>query len=220
MHPQPVIKYEYLSRPLELLITALVGFTILFTGFIMGIAVSMNQPTLPPIQLQIPLPESQVHPFQPGSFGEPVIYSAGVDWRYDQLADEVKCLADNMYFEGRNQTLHGKIGIGIATINRVKNKHFKNNVCDVVWFQANDRRTGKLTAHFSWTLDGKSDKIGNKKVYAKIYRIADAMLAEGSLDNFVDFLDGATHYHADYVNPYWADDMTLVAQIDDHVYYK
>ena len=89
-----------------------------------------------------------------------------------------------------------------------------------MWFKAKDRNTGKLTAHFSWTLDGKSDKITDKQTYNKIYRLAEAMIAGGSLNNFRDFLEGATHYHADYVNPYWADDMTLIAQIENHIYYK
>ena len=28
-------------------------------------------------------------------------------------------------------------------------------------------------------------------------------------------IDGATHYHADYVKPSWRHDMTMVSKIDD-----
>lgn len=33
-------------------------------------------------------------------------------------------------------------------------------------------------------------------------------------------LDGAEYFHADYVNPSWADDMELICQIGGHFFYK
>ena len=30
----------------------------------------------------------------------------------------------------------------------------------------------------------------------------------------------ATHYHANYVKPKWAKNMTVVAKIDNHIFYK
>jgi N-acetylmuramoyl-L-alanine amidase len=33
-------------------------------------------------------------------------------------------------------------------------------------------------------------------------------------------LDGATHFHADYVNPYWSKDKEFVTQIGVHRFYK
>jgi spore germination cell wall hydrolase CwlJ-like protein len=35
-----------------------------------------------------------------------------------------------------------------------------------------------------------------------------------------DISDGATHYHATYVNPYWADHMTVLFRINDHIFYR
>jgi spore germination cell wall hydrolase CwlJ-like protein len=35
-----------------------------------------------------------------------------------------------------------------------------------------------------------------------------------------DISEGATHYHATYVNPYWADDMTVVLEVGQHIFYK
>ena len=33
--------------------------------------------------------------------------------------------------------------------------------------------------------------------------------------------DGATHYHATWIKtPYWADHMTVVFTIDDHIFYR
>ena len=33
-------------------------------------------------------------------------------------------------------------------------------------------------------------------------------------------VEGATHYHATYVHPNWADHMQKVVQIEDHIFYK
>jgi len=37
-----------------------------------------------------------------------------------------------------------------------------------------------------------------------------------------DFTQGATHYHADYVNPKWTKqkNMTKIVQIDTHIFYR
>jgi len=32
--------------------------------------------------------------------------------------------------------------------------------------------------------------------------------------------NGADHYHADYVNPYWAESMTITIKIGQHIFYK
>jgi spore germination cell wall hydrolase CwlJ-like protein len=39
----------------------------------------------------------------------------------------------------------------------------------------------------------------------------------GHLD---DLVEGATHYHAYYVNPSWAETKTYVTRIDDHIFYR
>ena len=39
----------------------------------------------------------------------------------------------------------------------------------------------------------------------------------GNLD---DFVEGATHYHAYYVNPSWAETKTYITRIDDHIFYR
>ena len=197
------------------------AITFLVIGFISGIIISIP-PNInnAPVTTHLSLPETIATNRSIAASFAPSKKFKKYTWEYTNLQDEIKCLADNMYFETRNQPTKGKISIGLVTINRVKNKHFKNNICDVVWFKARDKRTKKMTAHFSWTLDGKPDTIHNKPVYERIRHIAEAMLAGGSLDNFHDFTKGATHYHANYVTPYWISDMTRVAQISDHILYK
>jgi spore germination cell wall hydrolase CwlJ-like protein len=32
--------------------------------------------------------------------------------------------------------------------------------------------------------------------------------------------EGATHYHATYVNPFWADSLQMVGRIGAHIFYR
>ena len=41
-----------------------------------------------------------------------------------------------------------------------------------------------------------------------------------AFDKWKDVLEGATHYHADYVNPKWNKTMKKIVKIDDHIFYK
>ena len=57
--------------------------------------------------------------------------------------DEVKCLAQNIYFEARDQKTKGQIAVALVTINRVESKRFPNSICKVV-YQANRYKDGRL----------------------------------------------------------------------------
>lgn len=120
--------------------------------------------------------------------------------------DQIKCLADNIYFEAGIESDAGKIAVGNVTMNRVKSKHFPNTVCEVVW---EDKQ-------FSWTHDGKSDNPGDKVLYADIYEIARSVYN----GNMLDITEGSTFYHADYISaPSWTKAMKKVGQIDQHIFY-
>ena len=47
-------------------------------------------------------------------------------------ADEVNCLALNIYHEARNQPFMGKLAVGYVTLNRVNSDEFPNTICGVV----------------------------------------------------------------------------------------
>ena len=46
--------------------------------------------------------------------------------------DEVRCMADNMYWESRNQTFHGLLAVGQVVMNRVHDPRYPNTICEVV----------------------------------------------------------------------------------------
>ena len=48
------------------------------------------------------------------------------------LIEAVMCLALNAYWEARNQSQKGMIGVSQVVMNRVESEYFPNEVCEVV----------------------------------------------------------------------------------------
>ena len=51
---------------------------------------------------------------------------------YHSDESEQKCLADNIYFEARNQPAKGMIGVALVTRNRVNDTRFPHSYCEVI----------------------------------------------------------------------------------------
>ena len=137
-----------------------------------------------------------------------------------------ECLALNMYHEARGQGLAGDLAVTAVVLNRVNDKRYPNTICEVVeqgptrasWQNPQVRYPIKNRCQFSWFCDGKSDTPRNKKIYNRMYNLADAIL--GNEISFLDITGGATHYHADYVSPAWAKTKTKTVEIQDHIFYR
>lgn len=132
---------------------------------------------------------------------------------------DMECLAKNIYFEARNQSLTGKIAVSHVVLNRVFDDRFPNNICDVI-YQAR-LRNGFPIRHqcqFSWYCDGLSDVPKDRVSWEIALNVArDAMLL---WENAFDITSGATHYHTTQVNPSWNRDMEMLVRIDDHIFWK
>lgn len=133
-------------------------------------------------------------------------------------AEQIKCLATAIYFEGRDQPINGQIAIGLVIGNRVKSDKYPNTICDVVT-QGKRTITGKIIKHkcqFSFFCDGKSDKPKNEEAWE-----ASVLIAEYTLfATTYDFTDGAMFYHADYVTPNWSASKIRTLKIADHIFYR
>ena len=46
--------------------------------------------------------------------------------------EELKCMAENIYFEGRAEPMIGKIAIGHVVMNRIEDERFPDTICGVV----------------------------------------------------------------------------------------
>ena len=133
------------------------------------------------------------------------------------------CLAQNIYFEAGNQPLAGRIAVANVTLNRVEDLQFPETICDVVYQSkayytswAGNKVPVRGMCQFSWYCDGKSDEPKDSRTWVESIRIADMVLNEKT----IDITDGALWYHADYVYPYWADHLTRVITIENHIFYK
>ena len=139
---------------------------------------------------------------------------------------QIKCAADNIYWEARNQPVKGMIAVAWVVRNRVFDKRFPDNYCDVIkegpirasWKNPDIMYPIRNRCQFSWFCDGKDDEIpaGDYFIYEIAHAIAFKVYYHTTLP---DFSQGATHYHADYVRPSWADTKTLVTVIGNHLFY-
>lgn len=123
------------------------------------------------------------------------------------------CLTAAIYYEARSEPVDGQRAVAQVVLNRVRDRAFPSTVCGVV-FQGSHRRTG---CQFSFTCDGsmlrnRRDPFG----WARARQIADAALA-GSVYAPVG---SATHYHANYVSPWWAPSLTRIGQVGAHIFYR
>ena len=139
--------------------------------------------------------------------------------------DQLRCLAENIFFEARDQSIAGQVAVAWVTLNRVGAERFPDTICGVVR-QANRDSAGNIIRHqcqFSWYCDGKSDRIPSNSIAQRAWEDAQ-LIAEVVLLDYargrVSPVDDATMYHAHYVSPYWADDYELVGVIGDHIFYR
>lgn len=135
-------------------------------------------------------------------------------------SDQFNCLVKNIYWEARNQPIKGKQGIAVVTLERSRREGWPDNICDVVKEKRKNKK-GRWVCQFSWMCDGKSDEpeLDSKEeliAWNKANKIArDALLGRVDSD-----IIGATHFHADYVNPSWSHKLQRLAKIGDHIFYK
>lgn len=127
-------------------------------------------------------------------------------------AQAVACLAQAVYYEAANEPLAGRQAVAQVVVNRVRDPNFPASVCGVV-FQGFKRKTG---CQFSFVCDGSIYRRPPGEVQ---WEEAKAV-ATAALNGYVDPTVGAaTHYHADYVKPWWRRSMTEVTQVGQHIFY-
>lgn len=127
---------------------------------------------------------------------------------------ELTCLAMNIYFEAGMKSYDEKLAIATVTINRVKSGIYPNSICGVVW----EKKPNAKKCQFSWTCDGKSDRIQHAGKYQQALNVAREVLLNNKKSNRIG--QDVLHYHAYYVKPDWSQKMVRVASIGSHFFYK
>ena len=120
---------------------------------------------------------------------------------------DLKCMAQNIFFEAGTESMLGKIAVGQVTVNRVKIGHWGETVCEVVNFKN----------QFSWTNRDDISIDKDSRNYKDSVSAAKKVLQEHTR---LRILRSALFYHADYVRPNWADKNQKVVKIEKHIFYN
>ncbi|WP_436977181.1 cell wall hydrolase [Sphingomonas tagetis] len=148
-----------------------------------------------------------VLPADPGPAARPFIVPQGPGF---ERATE--CLTAAIYYEARTESETGQRAVAQVVLNRVRHPAFPKTICGVV-YQGSERTTG---CQFTFTCDGSLARMPIAATWARARRIA-VLALQGMVEPSVGV---ATHYHANYVVPYWASSLTPSATVGAHLFYR
>lgn len=120
-------------------------------------------------------------------------------------ASSVDCLARNIYYEARGESLAGQYAVAEVTMNRKASLRYPKTVCDVVYQKD----------AFSWTRERELDVPAGQSWHRALKVAQDVYYGRRPAE-----LHGVTHYHATYVAPEWSKERERVARIGRHVFYR
>jgi len=158
----------------------------------------------------------------------------------DYALEDAACLTENMYHEARSDGYAGMYATTMVVMNRVNDWRYPDTICEVVkegpikesWTTAQHKQLleedrvfypVRNKCQFSWYCDGRADTMHDEASLYVAKEIAHLVLSNYyETDVIVDITEGATHYHATSVMPYWVGsrDMAKVTQIGSHIFYR
>ena len=124
---------------------------------------------------------------------------------------ELKCLAEAVYFEARGEPEVGQRAVAQVVVNRATSGDYPKSICGVVYQNQHKRNA----CQFSFACDGKPEVKSEPAAWTKARKIA-RQIASGQI--LTPVLLTATHYHASYVQPSWAKKMTRISKIGLHIF--
>ncbi len=124
----------------------------------------------------------------------------------------LQCLTMAIYYEAGNESGDGERAVAQVILNRVRHPAYPKTVCGVVMDGA-QRGHG---CQFTFVCDGAMARTPSIKGWERAARVATSALG-GAVFAPVGW---ATHYHANYVVPYWAASLDKVAVIGAHIFYR
>lgn len=135
------------------------------------------------------------------------------------LDKELKCLADNIYYEAGSEPFEGKVAVAMVSINRAESGRFPDTICGVVSQRTKvtrieqDKPVTKIICQFSWFCEKKRSP--NSSKWDDAMEVAKMVLLEGYR---IPTLEGAMYFHAVHVRPGWK--LPRVAKVGNHVFYE
>jgi len=124
----------------------------------------------------------------------------------------LNCLAQAVYYEASGEGADGQRAVAQVVLNRMRHPGYPASVCGVV-YQGSERGSG---CQFTFTCDGSLLRAPVPGLWARARKVAQDALS-GKVFAPVGH---ATHYHADFVLPYWADSLDKTMQLGHHIFYR
>jgi len=123
----------------------------------------------------------------------------------DFHATSLQCLARNVYYEARGESMAGQYAVAEVTMNRKASLGYPKTVCEVVYQKD----------AFSWTgMNSLGSPAGPS--WQRALKVAQDVYYGRRQSE----LHGVLHYHATYVQPEWSKEKERVAKIGRHVFYR
>jgi hypothetical protein len=124
-----------------------------------------------------------------------------------ELAPDMKCLAQAVYFESRGEPIEGQLAVAEVVINRARSGLYPDNYCDVV----------TQPAQFSFVRRGRIPEADESSA---AWQRAEAIAEIAQQNLWQSKAADALYFHATYVRPSWAHQKVQLAQIDTHIFYR
>jgi len=160
------------------------------------------------VTVKIDIPTTETHIFRQWNVSYPV------------SAEELGCLALNIYFEARGEDPDGQFAVADIVMHRVNNFDYPNTICGVVkkgvYPKWSPLMPIKYKCHFSWFCDRKSDTPVDIEAFKAAMYVASTVLNDPM---YVPVIEYGLYYHADYVNPEWAEGRILIVSLGKHLFY-
>jgi spore germination cell wall hydrolase CwlJ-like protein len=128
-------------------------------------------------------------------------------------ARAIDCLAATVYYEAGNEAIEGQMAVVQVVLNRARHPAYPKTICGVV-FQGHERRTG---CQFSYTCDGSMVRRKPPAETWKRFRGMARAMTNGLVYTPVGL---ATHYHTDWVLPYWSAKLDKVRVERTHLFFR
>jgi spore germination cell wall hydrolase CwlJ-like protein len=125
----------------------------------------------------------------------------------DNMSDEMRCLAQAVYFESRGEPLDGQLAVARVIINRTESSQFPDDYCSVV----------TQRAQFSFVRGGN---IPDPNTTSAAWRRAKAIARIAHQEMWDSDAGDALYFHASHVSPRWARTKIARTRIDSHVFYR
>lgn len=127
------------------------------------------------------------------------------------LGRATDCLAAAQWYEAGDDPV-GQRAVAQVVLNRVRHPAFPKTVCGVV-FQGSERATG---CQFTFSCDGALARTPSDAAWQRARAIARDALSGAVFGK----VGNATHYHTDWVVPYWSSSLDKVSSVGTHLFFR